>query len=99
MVMAVVVTVFVTYDVTLLAEPSASPYLHRIKDLDAPKDPTRERPPCIDMRVQVGPLWRHGRACGSEAATAAAHSSQWQPQPHPTGTHQQNSLIIWQLLW
>ncbi|WIA28371.1 hypothetical protein OEZ86_010918 [Tetradesmus obliquus] len=34
-------------------EPSASPYLHRIKDLDAPEDPTRERPPCIDMRVQV----------------------------------------------
>ncbi|KAF6263159.1 hypothetical protein COO60DRAFT_1635386 [Scenedesmus sp. NREL 46B-D3] len=34
-------------------KPTASPYLHRIKDLDAPEEPSRERPPCIDMRVQV----------------------------------------------
>jgi hypothetical protein len=40
----------------MLVEPSASPYLHRIKDLDAPEDPSRERPPCIDMRVQVRPF-------------------------------------------
>jgi hypothetical protein len=47
------------------AEPTAAPYLQRIKDLDAPEDPSLERPPCIDMRVQVRV---HKHAAGAAAA-------------------------------